>query len=187
MGSGGATRASHARRSSRQAAGHIGDDVCTPVLVVGRKRNANPFNNRTDNTQDKAFLAAFEAAKRRIRIETPNINDDHAKKAILAAVERGVVVELVTSKKFNEGGESVPGQGGGNEKNVAELYAKLAERGACERLVVRWYSFDGREPVVGNGPRASHTKYATIDGRSPSSGARTWIRSRGTTPTRSTS
>lgn len=143
------------------------EDTCSPVLVIGRKRNANPFNNRTDNTQDQAFLAAFAGAKRKIRVETPNLNDDKAKSALLDAVERGVTVEVVLGKKFNEGGESVPGQGGGNEKNVAALYDALAKRGvkdACERLVIRWYSFDGIAPVVGNGPRASHTKYATIDG-----------------------
>ena len=34
----------------------------------------------------------------------------------------------------------------------------------CSRLKVRWHSHDGKEPVVGNGPRASHAKYASIDG-----------------------
>jgi phosphatidylserine/phosphatidylglycerophosphate/cardiolipin synthase-like enzyme len=141
-------------------------DTCKPILVIGRKRNANPFNNRTDNTQDRAFLAAFTNATRRIRIETPNLNDDHAKKALLAAMEHGVVVELIVGKKFNEREENAPGQGGGNEKNVKQLYEKLAERKIpCDRLQARWYSYDGKEPVVGNGPRASHTKYATIDGQ----------------------
>jgi phosphatidylserine/phosphatidylglycerophosphate/cardiolipin synthase-like enzyme len=145
----------------------LADDVCAPVLVIGRKRNANPVNNRTDSTQDQAFLAAFAGAEHKIRIETPNINDDAAKNAIVEAVERGVVVELISSKQFNEKAEGVPGQGGGNEKNVKELYATLRAHGVqdvCQKLRARWYSFDGRAPVVGNGPRASHTKYATLDG-----------------------
>jgi phosphatidylserine/phosphatidylglycerophosphate/cardiolipin synthase-like enzyme len=34
---------------------------------------------------------------------------------------------------------------------------------ACERLRIRWYSRDGIEPVLGNGPYASHVKYASVD------------------------
>jgi phosphatidylserine/phosphatidylglycerophosphate/cardiolipin synthase-like enzyme len=30
---------------------------------------------------------------------------------------------------------------------------------------VRWYSHDGLAAIRGNGPLASHTKYATIDGQ----------------------
>lgn len=150
------------------AALNLPADTCTPVLAIGRKRNANPFNNRTDNSQDQAYLAAFRSARHKIRIETPNLNDDHAKKAILGAIERGVVVELIVGKQFNERGESAPGQGGGNEKNIAELYEKLAERNVgdpCTKLDARFFSYDGVEPIVGNGARASHTKYASIDGQ----------------------
>jgi phosphatidylserine/phosphatidylglycerophosphate/cardiolipin synthase-like enzyme len=151
------------------------ETTCAPILVIGRKRNANPFNNRTDNTQDQAFLAAFRAAQAHIHIETPNLNDDHAKKALLDAAERGVIVDIVLAKEFNEKSESLPGQGGPNGANVRKLYAELAKRGVanpCERLRIRWYSYcpreascaaDERAPVLGNGPRANHTKYATID------------------------
>jgi phosphatidylserine/phosphatidylglycerophosphate/cardiolipin synthase-like enzyme len=148
-------------------ASYLPEDTCKPILVIGRKRNANPFNNRTDNTQDRAFLAAFRGASSRIRIETPNLNDDAAKKALLDAIGRGVVVELIVGRKFNESAQNVPGQGGGNEENMRKLYEKLRERGVekpCDMLRARYYSFDGVEAVVGNGPRASHTKYATIDG-----------------------
>jgi phosphatidylserine/phosphatidylglycerophosphate/cardiolipin synthase-like enzyme len=121
-------------------------------------------NNAVDNPQDQAFLAAFNGATRVIKIETPNINDDAVKTAILDAVKRGVEVRLITSKEFNESSEGFVG--GPNGANVAELYRDLALLGvsdACSKLQVRWYSRDGQAPIVGNGAYASHTKYSSVD------------------------
>ena len=39
------------------------------------------------------------------------------------------------------------------------------EPSPCEGLQVRWYSHDGVAPVDGNGPWASHVKYASVDGQ----------------------
>jgi phosphatidylserine/phosphatidylglycerophosphate/cardiolipin synthase-like enzyme len=133
------------------------------VLALSRQESNFP-NNDVDNPQDQAFLAAFGAARRVLKIETPNINDDAAKNAIVAAVERGVEVRLITSKEFNEAAEGPVG--GPNGDNVDGLYRRLASAGmndACERLRIRWYSRDGIEPVLGNGPYASHVKYASVD------------------------
>ena len=141
---------------------------CRPMILAGRPANANPFRNRVDDPQGQAFLAAFGAAEERIRIQTPNLNDDHARRAILDAVARGVDVEIVLSKGFNDLTENMPGQGGTNEEVVRDLFRKLRERGvadACERLKVRWYSHDGVTAIDGNGPRASHAKYASVDGQ----------------------
>lgn len=144
----------------------VADDACEPMMVVTRKNDANPAANRVDNTQDQAFLAAFGAAKHRIRVMTPNLNDDHAKKALVEAVRRGVEVEVVLSLGFNDKGENLPGQGGTNEENVASLYedklADLPDR--CERFRLRWYASDAGDVIDGNGPLASHAKYTSIDG-----------------------
>jgi phosphatidylserine/phosphatidylglycerophosphate/cardiolipin synthase-like enzyme len=117
-----------------------------------------------ENPQDQAFLAAFNSATRVIKLETPNINDDAVKGAILEAVKRGVEVRLITSKGFNETSEGFVG--GPNGENISELYRDLALLGVndpCSKLQVRWYSRDGLEPIVGNGAYASHTKYSSID------------------------
>lgn len=140
---------------------------CVPMIIAGRPANTNPFRNRVDDPQGRAFLAAFGGAQRRIRIQTPNLNDDHARRAILDAIARDVDVEVVLSKGFNDFTENLPGQGGTNEEVVRDLYRKLRERGvadACERLRIRWYSHDGITAMDGNGPRASHAKYASVDG-----------------------
>jgi len=142
-----------------------------PILIATRRRDWNPFSNRTDNTQDQAFLAAFDRAKKVIRVQTPNLNDDAAKKNLLAAARRGVTVQLVLSKGFNEGSEDKPGQGNGNSTNVRKLYQALFDEWAdgklqqfpCDVLQVRWHSADGVTNVCGNGDYASHAKYASID------------------------
>jgi phosphatidylserine/phosphatidylglycerophosphate/cardiolipin synthase-like enzyme len=142
------------------------ESACVPMLVTSRQSDMNPTSNRTDNTQDQAFLAAFAGARSHICMQTPNLNDDAAKAALVEAVKRGVRVELVLSKGFNDMSEIAPGQGGTNEGNVAELHATLAAAGVtdlCKKLQIRWYSRDGLRAVEGNGIYASHAKYASVD------------------------
>lgn len=149
--------------AARPAAG-----ACVPMMVLGRKADGNPFGNRADNPAGAGYVAAFRNAERVIRMHTPNLNDDVARRELVAAVQRGVDVEIVLSKSFNDTHENLPGQGGDNGKNVEKLHRMLREAGvqdSCERLRVRWYSEDGRAPVDGNVPGASHTKYLSVDDR----------------------
>ena len=144
------------------------DGTCMPVMIAMRMADPSALSNDVDNPQDQAFLAAFDAATDHIRLQSPNLNDDAAKAGLLAAVRRGVRVDIILSKGFNFVTESLPGQGGPNVTTVAELYATLRAEGmsdVCDRLRIRWHSFDGIMAVDGNGPRASHTKYASVDDR----------------------
>lgn len=144
----------------------IAAGTCRPMIVTSRQADADPRSNRTDNTQDQAFLAGFAAARRHIHMQTPNLNDDHAKAALVDAMLRGVRVDVVLSRGFNDLTENLPGQGGDNETNVRRLYDALAAANvpdACDRLRVRWYSRNGVMPVRDNGDYASHVKYTSID------------------------
>lgn len=143
----------------------VAASACEPILVVTRKGDANPLGNRTDNTQDQAFLSAFANAKRHIHVMTPNLNDDHAKEALVAAVRRGVTVDVIVSHGFNDSGENLPGQGGTNVENVAKLYGEILKDmpDRCTRLRLRYYAADNGQMITGNGPLASHAKYASID------------------------
>ena len=130
-------------RTLGEDAGEIAGDACTPMFVATRVGDWLPGSNRTDNPQDQAFLAAFAGAKRVIRMHTPNLNDDAAKRALLDAMTANpaLQVKVVLSKGFNDLTEDMPGQGGNNAKNVAELYGSLKARGvsdACKRLQIRW-------------------------------------------------
>jgi phosphatidylserine/phosphatidylglycerophosphate/cardiolipin synthase-like enzyme len=143
----------------------LATDACLPMLVTTRVADTNPFSNRIDNPQDQTFLAAFGAATKHIRIQTPNLNDDAAKGAIVEAVQRGVRVDVVLAKGFNDSTEDYPGQGGTNEDNVVMLYDTLKAAGVsdvCNKLRIRWHARAG-VAIVGNGPYASHAKYASLD------------------------
>jgi len=139
--------------------------ACLPVLIASRDGDGMPFSNRNDNPQNRAWIGAMRAATTLVRIHTPNLNDDRAKKMILETVRRGVRVELILSKGFNDVLQSLPGQGGTNEENVRALGEALrSEPEACGRLDIRWYATDELRPVVGNGPFQNHTKYLSLDG-----------------------
>ena len=136
------------------------------MLLATSKGRESPWTNASDDPQAAAFEAAFRNAREVIRFQTPNLNDDVIKDALVDAVLAGVRVEGIVSHTFNETGENLPGRGGGNAKNVAELYARVLERGgpeAAARLDLRWYAAPDGTVIVGNGPRASHAKYATFD------------------------
>ncbi len=143
-------------------------EACLPIMIAMRVGDANPFANRTDNTQDQTFIALMQNAEEVIRILTPNFNDDVARDEVVAAVQRGVRVELITGLGFNASTAGLPGQGGTNRDNVEMLYTRLIDGGmsaaeACAGLQVRWYSHDGSGPVDGNVPTASHAKYMSVD------------------------
>jgi phosphatidylserine/phosphatidylglycerophosphate/cardiolipin synthase-like enzyme len=140
---------------------------CLPMLTATRIANGALLPNATEeNPQAQMFLGAASAAEREIHLQTPNLNEPAMKKAIVDAVGRGIRVQVILSKKFEETGESLPGRGGGNEKIVAELYASLADvPSACDALQVRWYSQDGSVAVEGTRPPASHVKYLSVDGQ----------------------
>ena len=145
-----------------------GPSGCRPMLVATRKASANPFSNDTKNPQDQAFLAAMANAKERIRVITPNLNDDAAKAGLVGAMKRGVDVEIVLAKEYEEFTESLPGQGGTNLPNVKKVLEQLRAAGVaspCDRFKLRWYSSDCKVPLSGNVPGAEHLKYMSVDGQ----------------------
>jgi phosphatidylserine/phosphatidylglycerophosphate/cardiolipin synthase-like enzyme len=122
----------------------------------------------TDNPQDQAWLAMLGNAKSVVKIESPNLNDDHAKQAIIDAVNRGVDVQLVLSFGFNSASERESragvNAGGSNEDTLQDLFARISDPAARQRLHVKWYSWDGNSPNLGNWQGASHTKFMSADG-----------------------
>ncbi|HZO12796.1 MAG TPA: phosphatidylserine/phosphatidylglycerophosphate/cardiolipin synthase family protein, partial [Polyangiaceae bacterium] len=134
-------------------------DSCVPAIALNRTAWGG-FNNNIDNPQDQGILAALDGAQQRIRMQTPNLNDDAVKDAILRAVARGVEVEIVLSLGFNDTAMHL--FGGTNEENADELMARAQN---AENLQIRWYSADGVAPIDGNVTGASHLKYLSIDGQ----------------------
>ena len=134
-----------------------------PVLAVGRiKKSTLLQNNDTNNPQDIAWLTVMDEAQEHIHVESPNINDDAFRNAVVRAVNRGVTVRLITSLGFNFSGTNMPTQGGNNQEVVGSLRNRVRNT-APERLQIRWYSNNKREPIEGNVPGASHAKYMSVD------------------------
>jgi phosphatidylserine/phosphatidylglycerophosphate/cardiolipin synthase-like enzyme len=135
-----------------------------PVLAVGRTKDQPPYGS-TNNPQDIAWQTLMAQAGSHVNIESPNINDDAFRNAVVDAVQRGVTVRLIAPMGFNDPTIDLPGAGGDNLEAVANLRQAVRSLplGSQERLQLRWYSKDGLEPVTENGPYASHTKYLTTD------------------------
>lgn len=135
---------------------------CAPAIALNRTAWGG-FNNSVDNPMAQGLLTAFDHAERRIRIQTPNLNDDAVRDALVRAVGRGVDVQLVLSLGFNE--RAMGFFGGGNEAVADDLVSRVAKEapGHQAHLQIRFYSEDGVTPVDGNGPGASHLKYLSVD------------------------
>lgn len=128
---------------------------CTPIVLLTREAQG-PH----DSSANLGYAALFRGARDRVHVVTPNLNDDGALAALADATE-SAEVSIVLSRGFNELQESLPGQGGGNGRNVKRLAAMAKD--AC-RLHIRWYADGDGQVVDGNGPGAGHAKYATADG-----------------------
>lgn len=141
---------------------------CIPIMVAGHKERTPAFpESKYDNAQDQAFIGMFAFAEKRIRIQSPNLNDQMAKNAILSAVRSGIEVDLLLSKKYEQMTESLPGRGGPNSDTVDYLHSLLYEipvEKRCKLLQIRWFSNDGKNAEEVNGPPSSHVKYMSIDG-----------------------
>jgi phosphatidylserine/phosphatidylglycerophosphate/cardiolipin synthase-like enzyme len=140
------------------------DGACVPTIALTRTAWGG-LNNNIDNPQDQGILAAFDAATSVIRLQTPNLNDDAVKDALVRAVARGVEVRIILSLGFNEKAMQI--FGGGNASNADELRRRVRDEAAeyADRLDVRFYSADGVAPVEGGGAGASHLKYLSVDGQ----------------------
>ena len=138
-------------------------ELCSPILVVGHNPRALPFpTSENDSPQAQAFLTAVSGAKRIIRLQSPNLNEPAMIDAIVAAVRRGVEVDLLLSKQHEQSGESLPGRGGSNDDTLKKMLDTLGAS-ACKGLHVRWFSRDGRAPVESKGAPSSHVKYLAVD------------------------
>ncbi len=145
-----------------------------PAVIAGRNGNGVPSTSN-NNAQNRAFQAVLSGARKSIRLQTPNLNDDAAIRALGSAVRRGVKVEMVLSKLFNCASENQFGQGGQNERGILRFmreFSAPAPQGSLHD--VRWFSMlqDGQPVrVVDNvqgkkpeeRPNNSHAKFLAVD------------------------
>jgi phosphatidylserine/phosphatidylglycerophosphate/cardiolipin synthase-like enzyme len=146
--------------------------ACMPVFAATRRAyNFNPFESdptKVEAPQMAAMKAVMEGAEDVLKIQSPNLNAEDAKKRILEAARRGVDVRIILSLGFNAAAEREKVGpfyvGGANVDTVLDLYERLDSPALCKNLQIRWNSKDGLTPTWVQEPGASHTKYMTADG-----------------------
>ena len=137
----------------------------TPMLVLSRRGQGNPWRLNVDTPKDQAVLAALQLAARRICLISPNLNFPPVLNSLEQALRRGVRVDLVLSHGFNDDTERLfLGQGGINTWVVARLRHRLRDDpAALARLQLRWFSRDGSGAVQGKTVGTNHAKGMCVD------------------------
>ncbi|MNK49208.1 putative cardiolipin synthase YwiE [compost metagenome] len=124
-----------------------------PMTLLGKKGIAL-VGKYYNNDADQALLAVMGAAKRELRIASPNFNDVKVWEAIAAAAERGVKVHITLPKDYNNLASSIDRSA---NRDVLTFLAQLPKK-AQGNVELRWTSEDGKTP------HADHTKYLSVDG-----------------------
>lgn len=106
------------------------------------------------NDADQALLAAMKAAKRELRIASPNLNDVKVWGAIADATQRGVKVRITMPKDYNNWGSGIDRSA---NADFLTFWAQLPKT-ARANLELRWSSENGKTP------HDDHTKYLSVDG-----------------------
>lgn len=127
-----------------------------PMLVADYHEKAHA----TLNPQNTAFMALLRSAESHVYILTPNLNAEDAKREVLAAVQRGVVVTIHLTLHLNDKREDLPYQGGNNVKVANELYKEVGADN--KKLKICWYTNEVLSASAGLFYQ-SHVKYMSVD------------------------
>lgn len=140
-----------------------------PMALVNRRPYGPPVHADLANPQAGAWLAAFRYAQHYVFLQSPTMNAAPVRAAVLAAVRRGVRVEVWLDLGFNDRSESMPFQGGTNEQVVTRMYGALRREGrGCERnLEVYWYTGKDMDRPLNavRKQRNCHVKFLAVDGQ----------------------
>ncbi len=126
-----------------------------PMTMLG-KRGVLSFyaQDYEHNDADQGLLAAMAAARREIKILSPNLNADSVLKAIREAAERGVKVKLNLPMDYQLFGAAVDAA---NNRALLSFMAGLPEK-VRANIELRNFSTNGKEG------EANHTKFVAVDG-----------------------
>ncbi|MDB5098565.1 MAG: cls [Cyanobacteria bacterium RYN_339] len=126
-----------------------------PMTVLTKRGGEIDGERSRDNAANQGLLAAYKAATRVIKVESPNCNDPDVWNALAAAAARGVKVQVLLSKNFNQLRSQFDRA---SNDRFLRFVAKLPAASQAN-VEMRWYSSDGHT-TAGN-----HTKYTSIDGQ----------------------
>ena len=165
-------------RPWRAEAGGVDQGRPIPTIALpAEARDTIWFNLRDDSPMSRARLLVMENTKHHMTILTPNINDFTFIDQVIAALERGVTVKLVTVYRMNSkvlrGFRGFALQAGGDNSYTLQhvLLPRLKARNASQsardlfkNLHVAWYSQGGPDvPLDKKTLGVCHSKLFTAD------------------------
>lgn len=111
------------------------------------------------NNQNVILEELLNNAAKSINVIVPNLNSGEIINMLINATKRKVNVNIVLGKCFNDIREANFIMGGTNQNSVNVLLNK------CDNnyLNIRWFSVDGKEPVINNTQGAAHAKLILVD------------------------
>ncbi|KAI7937530.1 hypothetical protein MJO28_015081 [Puccinia striiformis f. sp. tritici] len=110
-----------------------------PIVMVNRPPHGLPGNNDIWVPQNAAWIAGFKYAKKKVFIQTPNLNSYAAVRMCIDTARRGVSVILYLGLGFNDDRQFF--QGGTNQQVVIEMYKTLKNFNCQHNLRVYWSAF----------------------------------------------
>jgi len=138
-----------------------------PMALVSRKPAGAPNNSSLHVPQNAAWISAFRNAKRKVFIQSPDLNAWPLFSEIVDAVRRGVEVEYRICLGYNDAAELLPFQGGINELFAVKLRKTLASEPeeTKRRLTIGWYvAKDQNRPIHKKEQgRSCHVKLMIVD------------------------
>ncbi|MEE2743112.1 MAG: phosphatidylserine/phosphatidylglycerophosphate/cardiolipin synthase family protein [Bdellovibrionota bacterium] len=147
-----------------------------PMALVTKRAVNVPWTRNSKNPQDQAFLSLFRNAKSNINIVSPNLNAPPLMDAMVEALKRGVNINILLSKNYQDFISKMPMAGGTNLKNVKKILkkvAKFAKKNPKKKVGVfniRWFidrkgrvSKESGTDKLKLAKWTSHTKYMSVD------------------------
>ncbi|MEM7086425.1 MAG: phosphatidylserine/phosphatidylglycerophosphate/cardiolipin synthase family protein [Bacteroidota bacterium] len=121
-------------------------------------------HNGPNSPQNNAWITLMDGAQSVINVATPNIGSRDFEEAIIRAIRRGVTVNLITSRLFNAPLMNFGG-GGYNRETVSNIRQNIRsfDPTLLPLFNLKWYSYDGKQDIIGNVPRAMHAKFMSVD------------------------
>jgi phosphatidylserine/phosphatidylglycerophosphate/cardiolipin synthase-like enzyme len=123
-------------------------------LVILSKPYSHVLEKHYDNNADRAFEAAFDAARYEIKVESPAVNDVHAIDALKRALMRNVKIKVLMPKNYEHWATWLDRI---SSDQFLKLFVDLPRENRA-LMELRWYAEDGRTH------RDNHTKYYSVDG-----------------------
>lgn len=130
---------SESKKDSEDTTNPEAKSEMAPAIYISKKAQGDLTQRNGISPYALALITAINNAQREVHIVTSNLNEEKIIDALAAATKRGVKIEIVLARDFNDSKESLPLMGGTNKQGIQRLYDKIAELGGTpNNLDVRW-------------------------------------------------